>query len=206
MPVLCAVAGQARAARRERGGPRRLSARNLPARFSRSVGRESARVLQARGDAGDGAQDEVDESCLLALRELFLVHLLAQRPEGEHLGDGQRVHVRGADADGLAEHVAVLQRPLVAHDGQNPLAGELHLVEHLLIEVLAVAEGKVHPGDALIRLGDGHLDVVDEGGEQRPFLVSLTHGLQIAELLACGAETVPGGQVDLSVSAIPAFF
>ena len=76
----------------------------------------SARVLQARGDAGDGAQDEVDESCLLALRELFLVHLLAQRPEGEHLGDGQRVHVRGADADGLAEHVAVLQRPLVAHD------------------------------------------------------------------------------------------
>ncbi len=29
---------------------------------------------------------------------------------------GQRVHVRGADADGLAEHVAVLQRPLVAHD------------------------------------------------------------------------------------------
>lgn len=37
----------------------------------------SARVLQAGGDAGDGAQDEVDESCLLALRELFLVHLLA---------------------------------------------------------------------------------------------------------------------------------
>ena len=31
-------------------------------------------------------------------------------------GDGQRVHVRGADADGLAEHVTVLQRPLVAHD------------------------------------------------------------------------------------------
>ena len=76
----------------------------------------SACVLQASSDAGDGAQDEVDESCLLALRELFLVHLLAQRPEGEHLGDGQRVHVRGADADGLAEHVAVLQRPLVAHD------------------------------------------------------------------------------------------
>ena len=76
----------------------------------------SACVLQAGSDAGDGAQDEVDESGLLALRELFLVHLLAQRPEGEHLGDGQRVHVRGADADGLAEHVAVLQRPLVAHD------------------------------------------------------------------------------------------
>lgn len=76
----------------------------------------SARVLQARGDAGDGAQDEVDESCLLALRELFLVHLLAQRPERQHLSDGQRVHVWGADADGLAEHVAVLQRPLVVHD------------------------------------------------------------------------------------------
>ena len=76
----------------------------------------SACVLQAGSDAGDGAQDEVDESCLLALRELFLVHLLAQRPEGEHLGDGQRVHVWGADADGLAEHVTVLQRPLVAHD------------------------------------------------------------------------------------------
>lgn len=26
------------------------------------------------------------------------------------------VHVWGADADGLAEHVTVLQRPLVAHD------------------------------------------------------------------------------------------
>ena len=66
-----AVAGQSRAVRRERGGPRRLSARNLPARFCRSVGRESARVLQARGDAGDGAQDEVDESGLLALRVLL---------------------------------------------------------------------------------------------------------------------------------------
>ena len=76
----------------------------------------SARVLQARGDAGDGAQDEVDESGLLALRELFLVHLLAQRLERQHLSDGQRVHVWGADADGLAEHVAVLQRPLVVHD------------------------------------------------------------------------------------------
>ena len=31
----------------------------------------SARVLQARGDAGDGAQDEVDESGLLALRVLL---------------------------------------------------------------------------------------------------------------------------------------
>lgn len=37
----------------------------------------SARVLQAGGDAGDGAEDEVDESGLLALRELLLVHLLA---------------------------------------------------------------------------------------------------------------------------------
>ena len=116
MPVLCAVAGQARAARRERGGPRHLSARNLPARIIQAVSRRSARVLQACGDAGDRAEDQIDESSLLALRELFLVHLLAQRPEGEHLGDGQRVHVRGADADGLAEHVAVLQRPLVAHD------------------------------------------------------------------------------------------
>ena len=52
----------------------------------------------------------------MALRELFLVHLLAQRLERQHLGDGQRVHVWGADADGLAEHVAVLQRPLVTHD------------------------------------------------------------------------------------------
>ena len=36
--------------------------------------------------------------------------------ERQHLSDGQRVHVWGADADGLAEHVTVLQRPLVAHD------------------------------------------------------------------------------------------
>ena len=76
----------------------------------------SACVLQAGSNTWNGAEDQIDESCLLALRELFLVHLLAQRPEGEHLGDGQRVHVWGADADGLAEHVTVLQRPLVAHD------------------------------------------------------------------------------------------
>ena len=92
----------------------------FPAVLDRACGptpaKTSARVLQACGDAGDRAEDQIDEPCLLALRELFLVHLLAQRPEGEHLGDGQRVHVRGADADGLAEHVAVLQRPLVAHD------------------------------------------------------------------------------------------
>ena len=116
MPVLCAVAGQSRAVRRERGGPRHLSARNLPARIIQAVSRRSARVLQACCDTGHGAQDQVGVVLLLAVRELFLVHLLAQRPEGEHLGDGQRVHVWGADADGLAEHVTVLQRPLVAHD------------------------------------------------------------------------------------------
>ena len=30
----------------------------------------SARVLQAGSNAGDGAEDQIDESCLLALREL----------------------------------------------------------------------------------------------------------------------------------------
>ena len=94
----------------------------------------------------------------------------------------------------------MLQRPLVTHDVQNPLAGELHLLEHLLVEVLAVAEGEVHLGDALVRLGDGHLDVVDERGEQWPFLVGLTHGLQVAEFLACGTEAVPSGQVDACLS------
>ena len=79
MPVLCAVAGQARAARRERGGPRRLSARNLPARIIQAVSRRSARVLQAGGDTRNGAQDEVGVALPLAVAELFLVHLLAQR-------------------------------------------------------------------------------------------------------------------------------
>ena len=40
----------------------------------------SARVLQARGDAGDGAQDEVDESGLLALRVLLQFFLSRVRP------------------------------------------------------------------------------------------------------------------------------
>ena len=40
----------------------------------------SACVLQARGDAGDGAQDEVDESCLLALRVLLQFFLSRVRP------------------------------------------------------------------------------------------------------------------------------
>ena len=72
-----AVAGQSRAARRERGGPRRLSARNLPARFCQAVSRRSARVLQACCDTGHGAQDQVGVVLLLSVRELFLVHALA---------------------------------------------------------------------------------------------------------------------------------
>ena len=71
------VAGQSRAARRERGGPRRLSARNLPARIIQAVSRRSARVLQACCDTGHGAQDQVGVVLLLSVRELFLVHALA---------------------------------------------------------------------------------------------------------------------------------
>ena len=92
----------------------------FPAVLDRACGptpaKTSARVLQACGDAGDRAEDQIDESSLLALRELFLVHLLAQRLERQHLSDGQGVYVRRADADGLTEHVTVLQRPLVADD------------------------------------------------------------------------------------------
>ena len=45
---------------------------------------------------------------------------------------------------------AGLQRPLVAHDGQNPLAGELHLVQDLAREVLAAAHLQVELADALV--------------------------------------------------------
>ena len=44
----------------------------------------SACVLQAGSDAGDGAQDEVDESGLLALRVLLQFFLRADRRLPEH--------------------------------------------------------------------------------------------------------------------------
>ena len=44
----------------------------------------SACVLQARGDAGDSAQDEVDESGLLALRVLLQFFLRVDRRLPEH--------------------------------------------------------------------------------------------------------------------------
>ena len=92
--------------------------------------------------------------------------------------------------------MAVFQRPLVADDAEHPLAGELHLAQHLLVEILAVVQCQIHLGDAFVGFGDRHLDVVDERGEQRPLLVRLTQRIQIAELLAGRAQTVPGGQVD----------
>ena len=44
----------------------------------------SACVLQAGSDAGDGAEDEVDESGLLALRVLLQFFLRADRRLPEH--------------------------------------------------------------------------------------------------------------------------
>ena len=44
----------------------------------------SACVLQAGSDAGDGAQDEVDESGLLAMRVLLQFFLRADRRLPEH--------------------------------------------------------------------------------------------------------------------------
>ena len=92
--------------------------------------------------------------------------------------------------------MTVLQRPFVADDLEHPLACEFHLVEHLLREVRAVAECKVHLRDAFVGLRQRHLDVVDERGEQRPFLVCLAQRGEVAERLACGAEAIPGGEVD----------
>ena len=64
------------------GRPAPLIGTEPPRSFIQAVGRKSARVLQACGDAGDGAQDEVGVALPLAVAELLLVHLLAQRLEG----------------------------------------------------------------------------------------------------------------------------
>ena len=55
---------------------------------------------------------------------------------------------------------------------------------------------QIHLGDALVGLGDRHLDVVDKGAEERPLLVGSLELVKIAQLLAGGAQTVPSGQVN----------
>ena len=62
----------------------RLDGRGLP----RDLERESAGVLQACSNARNSAQDQVGVILLLTVGQFFLVHLLAQRAEGEHLGNG----------------------------------------------------------------------------------------------------------------------
>jgi len=64
------------------GRPAPLIGTEPPRSFIQAVGRKSARVLQACGDAGDGAQDEVGVAFPPAVAELFVVGLLAQRLEG----------------------------------------------------------------------------------------------------------------------------
>ena len=59
---------------------------------------------------------------------------------------------------------------------------------------------QVHLGDALIGLGNRHLDVIDERTEERPLLVGGLELLQIAKLLASGAQAVPRGEVDASLA------
>ena len=90
----------------------------------------------------------------------------------------------------------MLQRPRVADDAQHPLAGQTHLVEHLVTQVVTVAERQIHLGDTLVGLRNRHFDVVDERGEQRPLLIRLTQRIQVAELLARRAQTIPCGQID----------
>ena len=55
---------------------------------------------------------------------------------------------------------------------------------------------QIHLGDALVGLGDRHLDVVDKGAEERPLLVGSLELVKIAQLLAGGAQAVPSGQVN----------
>ena len=55
---------------------------------------------------------------------------------------------------------------------------------------------QIHLGNALIGLGDRHLDVVDERAEERPLLVGSLKLVQIAKLLAGGTQAVPSGQID----------
>ena len=59
---------------------------------------------------------------------------------------------------------------------------------------------QIHLGDALVGLGNRHLDVVDERTEERPLLVGGLELLQIAKLLAGGAQAVPRGEVDASLA------
>ena len=90
----------------------------------------------------------------------------------------------------------MLQRPLVTDDGKDPLTGELHLGKDLLGQVIAVAQVQIHLGDALVGLGDRHLDVVDKGAEERPLLVGSLELIKVTQLLAGGTQAVPSGQID----------
>ena len=55
---------------------------------------------------------------------------------------------------------------------------------------------QIHLGDALVGLGDRHLDVIDKGAEERPLLVGSLKLAKVAQLLAGGAQAVPSGQVN----------
>ena len=113
---------------------------------------------------------------------------------------GQRVHVRVAQRDRPGQHAPVGQQPVVAGHLQHQPPGQVVLGQHQVRQVVAAAQGQVAGGDPAIGLGQAHLRVVEQHGQQRPALVGLPDVGQAARPAGRGgqaaAQAVPAGQVE----------
>lgn len=153
-------------------------------------------VLEACGNSGDSAEDKEDEALLLLGCKLLGLILAPQAVKRLHLYDRKRIHERQTCTDNRAEDAAVLERLILVEDGKDPLLRERKLVHDHLGELGPVAEAHVHPGDALVGLGKRHLDVVDEGLEERPLRIGMAESIEVPEGLAGASQAVPGSEVD----------
>src|SRR6266542_7143542 len=105
----------------------------------------SARVLEARGDAGDGEEEQASGAFDLGIVEGLVG---AQGAEGPELEVAERVDVRVAQLDRPPQHAAAFEQPRLAEHPEHPLLGQRVLLEHERREVRAVAELEIAPEDA----------------------------------------------------------
>ena len=92
----------------------------------------------------------------------------SQLRERAQLQVGQRVHVRVAQRDRPGQHRPVGQQPVVPGDRQHQPPGQVVLGQHRGGQVVPAAERQVAGGDPAVGLGQAHLGVVQQHGEQRP--------------------------------------
>ena len=102
-----------------------------------------------------------------------------QAAQQADLDEVERIDIRVAPAHGALQGRLVFQQFALAGDAQNPVAGLAEGAFDLVVDRVAHRfvgdQTGVETGDAHVGLGQGHLGVVDDDPEERPFLV---HRLQ----------------------------